>query len=168
MTNQQKKVIIGRFGAPFGVKGWIKVNYFTEPPTNIFDYKPWFLQTDTGWEPLTIEANKILGTKPLVRIMGCEDRDQASWYTYHDICIDQSILPKVPKGEYYWSDLIGLQVINQDHTELGVVDHLMETGANDVLVVKNDRTRLIPYISHVILEVDLTKRRVIVDWDPEF
>lgn len=100
---------------------------------------------------------------------GVVDRDEAQQLCGWDISIDQRQLPEPEAGEYYWADLVGLKVKNLDGTDLGVVDHLLETGANDVLVVKGDRERLIPFLQqHTVIKINLDAGLMTVDWDPDF
>jgi len=105
----------------------------------------------------------------VAHLQDCDDRDQAQVLMGYEIGIRRDQLPATAPGEYYWSDLQGLEVINLDGDALGTVDHLIETGANDVLVVKGDRERLIPFIrEQVVISVDLDKGEIRVDWDKEF
>ena len=104
----------------------------------------------------------------VVQFDGINDRDEAALLTHAEVQVQRSQLPESEDG-YYWADLIGLNAITKDGVELGVVESLMETGANDVLVVKGDRDRLIPWIENeVIVQVDLAGKTLTVDWDPEF
>ncbi|HDN69444.1 MAG TPA: 16S rRNA processing protein RimM, partial [Gammaproteobacteria bacterium] len=99
----------------------------------------------------------------------CHDRDAAAALTGTDIGIYRSQLPPVDADEYYWSDLMGMQVITKDDQVLGVVDHLLETGANDVIVVKGEQEHLVPYIKgQVVKSVDLEARIIRVEWDPDY
>jgi 16S rRNA processing protein RimM len=164
----QEKIIIGRIGAPFGILGWLKINSFSEPKDKILEYQPWYLEENSGWQELTIEAGKWHSNQIIAKLPGCDDRTTAQSYTNKNILIDASLLPPTKKNEYYWRDLEGLEVINKDNENLGVVDRVLATGANDVLAVKGDRMRLIPYIKDVILKVDLPKKRITVDWDKDF
>ncbi len=104
----------------------------------------------------------------MVKLPGCDNRDQAKQYTNQEIYISQGQLETLAPDDYYWSDLIGLEVINQEGAVLGVIDSLLATGANDVMVVKGEREHLIPYIENSVLDIDLSKKQVTVDWDPDF
>jgi 16S rRNA processing protein RimM len=161
-------VVVGRFGAPYGVKGWLKVSSFTEPPSNLLHYHPWLVQMQGEWQPITLEVLEQHGRYIVAKLPNCNDPEQARQYTNLDIAIPRDQLPALPPGEYYWQDLVGLQVINQEGIELGIVDSLLATGANDVLVVKGDRERLIPYLKHVVLQVDKAAGAIKVDWDAMF
>jgi len=213
------KVILGRFGAVHGVRGWLRVISFTQPIDNILNYPEWHVQhlgtwktiinplsqctqhgieratsetislTPTlshirrggnrpaaqqlykavgGGECLLIEAGKIHGKSIIVKIEAINDREQAQVYTNDDIAIDGKALPKLNKDEHYWKDLIGMSVITKDGTALGTITNLLETGANDVLIVTGDRERMIPYTKQTVESIDTEKKTIIVDWDPEF
>lgn len=164
----EDKVILGRFGAVYGVRAWIKVNSYTQPIENILEYSEWQVQRHGSWETVTIEAGKIHGKGIVVKIHNIDDREQAKTYTNAQIAIDQQELPELNKTEYYWRDLIGMSVITKDGTPLGTVKNLLETGANDVLIVKDKRERMIPYTKQVIQSIDREKKIITVDWDPEF
>jgi 16S rRNA processing protein RimM len=167
-ADRDDKLIVGRFGAPFGVKGWIKVNSFTDPISNILEYDPWYLHTRSGYKAVTLEDGHIHGKTIVVKLPQCNDRDIAKTFTHVTIAIDRNQLPELKAGEFYWDDLIGLEVFNQDNVNFGIVKELLATGANDVLVVTGDRERLIPYIKQVILQVDLKNKKIVVNWDKDF
>lgn len=163
-----EKVIVGRFGGPYGVRGWIKVISFTNPVEKILDYLPWQINKDGEWRLTNIVAGRQHGKNIVVQLKECNDRDQTRFYTHCEIAIERSQLPKLSPDEYYWMDLEGLKVLTTLGEDLGFVDHLLSTGAHDVLVVKGDRERLIPYLNDVIVEVDLAKHQIIVNWDSTF
>ncbi|TCK18930.1 16S rRNA processing protein RimM [Thiogranum longum] len=152
------------------MRGWVRVFSYTQPRENIVTYKPWFLRRDSGeWRETTLEEGRAHGKGVVARLADCTDRDQAQRLIGYEIGVDRNRLPVLPPGEYYWKDLIGLQVVNTQGDDFGKVDHLLETGANDVLVVKGDRERLIPFVmKQVIVEVNPDQGRILVDWDKEF
>jgi len=164
----EDKIILGRFGAVYGVRAWIKVNSFTQPIENILDYPAWQVQRLGSWETVTLEAAKMHGKGIIVKIPHIDDREQAKTYTNALIAVDRQELPELDESEYYWRDLIGMSVINKGGTPLGTVKDLLETGSNDVLIVESDRERLIPYTKQVIQSIDRGKKIITVDWDPEF
>lgn len=169
-------VTVGRVSGLFGVQGWVKVYSYTQPRENILRYRPWYLMLgekgvpEQGrWIAREVAAGRIHGKGLVARLEGYEDRDASAALIGKEIRVLQSQLPDLAPGEYYWSDLIGLQVVTLEHVSLGVVDHLIETGSNDVLVVRGERERLVPYIrDEVVKEVDLDSGTISVDWDPEF
>ena len=182
--NDSVFITVGKIGAPYGIRGWVKVQSFTEPVENLLDYDPWYLEsrsTDSkGSVPRTspesvtwIEAPlleaKIHAKGIIARFEGCDDRDAALKMGKQDIAIRRDQLPEPEKGEYYWIDLEGLEVKTLENVSLGTVDHIEATGANDVLVVTGERERLIPYVmDHIVHEVNIEAGFIRVDWDPDF
>lgn len=166
-----KHVVIGRFGAPHGVKGWIKLQSFTESEDDILQYHPWHVQRKgfLGVELLEYEKVEFHAKGMIVLLKGINDRNKVMTYTQGEISVPRSLLPELIENEHYWSDLEGLTVITQEGITLGQVDHLFETGSNDVLVVKGEREHLIPYLrENTVLDIDLVRRVMTVNWDPEF
>lgn len=163
------KVAVGRFGSPYGVKGWLKVISYTDPMDQILSYLPWFIIKDNHMLSLEKVKGKIHGKNLVVNLEGCGDREQAKMFTNIEIYINRSQLPLL-QDEYYWIDLVGLTVINEQQINLGKVDSLLATGSNDVLIVKDDegKERYIPYLTHVVLEVDFIAKTMLVDWDANF
>jgi 16S rRNA processing protein RimM len=163
-------ISIGEITSVFGIKGWVKVHSFTEPRENILNYSPWFLKKGNEVQEVKLLNGKRQGKTIVASLDGVSDRDVAASYSGWDIQIKQSQLPKPESGEYYWADLIGLQVETDEGVLLGKVDYLIETGANDVLVVQDGETeRLIPFLQdQVIKKIDLESRQMVVDWDPDF
>ena len=160
---------MGRVLAPYGVRGWLKVRPETEQPESLLSYRTWRLAADGGWRDYRLAEGRVHGGSILVaRLEGVDDRDQAARLQNMPITVPRSALPPAPEGEYYWADLIGLAVVNREGVELGVVDEMFATGANDVLVVRGDRERLIPFIESVVVEVDLRGSRLTVDWGAEY
>jgi len=145
------------------------VNAYTAMADNLLDYSPWYLNLQGGWQATEPVAGRPHGKGLVVQLKECHDRDAAAALTGTDIGVYRSQLPPAGADEYYWSDLIGLQVVTREGQVLGVVDHLFETGANDVMVVKGEQEYLVPYIKEQVIEsVDLESRIIRVDWDPDF
>lgn len=162
-------VVMGRVAGLFGLQGWVKLFSHTEPRTGILDYDPLYRQTPTGWQPLHLEQGRPQGKGIVAKFVGIDDRDAATALLEQTLAVTREQLPTVADDEYYWADLEGLQVLTSDGRELGVIDHLFDTGANDVMVVRGERERLIPFVlDRVVREVDLASGIVRVDWDPEF
>jgi 16S rRNA processing protein RimM len=169
MPSDRERVIVGRITGLYGVRGWVHVHSYTDPRENILEYMPWQLSLKGDWRERTVESARVHGKGVVAKLQGCEDRDQAAVYVGAEIAVARSRLPAPAADEYYWTDLVGLRVISTHGEEFGVVDHLLETGANDVLVVKGERDRLIPYISgEVVTRVDLDQGVLEVDWDADF
>lgn len=167
---------LGKVGAVYGIKGWVKIHSFTDIPEAIFDYSPWSLNLGGKTQLVNITDWRKHNNGLIAKIAGINDRDQAQALVNHEIQVDADKLPELPSGDYYWKDLIGMQVITNSGYDLGVVTDLMETGANDVLIVKANvkdgfgkKERLIPYlVDQVILNVSQENKQIEVDWDPGF
>jgi 16S rRNA processing protein RimM len=156
---------MGRLGAPFGIKGWIKVQPYTETPDSLFDYDIWQVGRDENWQDFEVEEAAIHGDGLIVKLAGIDDRDQAFALRGREIAVNREELPEAAEDEYYWNDLIGLTVVDRAGVELGQVAGLMETGSQDVLVVKGDRERLIPFVDAYVTRVDMPGKRIDVDWE---
>ncbi len=163
-------ISVGEISGVFGIKGWVKVFSLTDPRENIISYSPWTLKKGNEVKQVKLINGKRQGKSVVALIDGVTDRTDAESYCGWEILIDKNQLPETEEGVYYWADLIGLIVETEQGINLGKIDHLLETGANDVLVVKDDKQeRLIPFINEqVIKTVDLNNNKIIVDWDPEF
>jgi len=165
----QQFIKVGKVSGVFGIKGWLKIFSYTADKENILDYSPWLLKKADSDKLLKVIDGAVQGKAVIALLEGINDRDQASSLLGYDIFIDYQQLPKIAEDEYYWSQLIGLNVINTSGVQLGVVDSLLETGANDVLIVKGERERAIPFIQgQSVVTIDLLTGNMIVDWDPEF
>jgi 16S rRNA processing protein RimM len=173
------RVVIGKISGVYGVKGWVKIHSFTEPMENFLGYKS--VSTKLNGRLTTIEFDKSHkhGKGLVGHIVGCDDRELARSYTRCELSVAVDELPALTGEEFYWRELEGLQVYSEfgegEEVLLGAIHHLIETGANDVLVVRHcehaidDRERLIPYLpEQVVLDIDLEQRRMTVSWDPEF
>jgi 16S rRNA processing protein RimM len=166
---KRQHINVGKISGVFGVKGWIKAFSFTDPRENILNYSPWLLKKDSETRSVSVIGGKLQGKAVVAQLDGINDRNQAAGFIGWDIVITSEQLPKAAKGEYYWSDLIGLNVETTLGVQLGVVVSLLETGANDVLIVQGERERVIPFLQkQTIMNIDLDAGRIVVDWDPEF
>lgn len=164
-----ERLILGRITGLYGVRGWVKVYSYTDPRENILRYSPWQLGLGGRWREAEVQGGRVHGKGVIAKLEGCDDRDAAAGLMGAEIAIRREQLEPLEAGEFYWADLIGLTVINEDGLRLGVVDHLFETGANDVLVVRGERERLIPYApGEIVTAVDLERGELRVRWDPEF
>jgi 16S rRNA processing protein RimM len=161
---------VGEITGVFGVKGWVKVYSLTKPRENILSYTPWILQKGNERKVVKLVHSRRQGKAIVACLEGVSDRDVAATYRGWEILINKSQLPKSSENEYLWADLIGLQVQTDLGVDLGKIDYLIETGANDVLVVQdNEIERLIPFLQEqVIKKIDLENKIIIVDWDPDF
>ncbi len=167
--SRQQEIYVGRISGVFGVKGWIKVFSFTDIRENILNYSPWLLKKDSETRSVSVVDGKLQGKVVVAQLDGINDRDQAASLIGWDIFITPEQLPRVAKDEYYWSDLIGLNVETNLGVQLGIVDGLLETGANDVVIIKGERERVIPFLQgQTIISIDLEAGKMVVDWDPDF
>ncbi len=176
MLAESAALVVGKVVGAYGIKGWVKVHSFTDPKENIFDYQPWYLKTDKGWVPVKLDAGRLQGKGLVAQLNGETDRNRAeALYIGCEIAVDRSVLPNLEDGDYYWSDLIGLRVRTVAGVDLGSIVEMLETGANDVLVVRGDndsldqQERLVPWVpDEFVKEVNPTAGYMVVDWDPEF
>lgn len=166
-----RPVLLGRIVGVHGVRGMVKLESFTEPRMAIFDYKPWLLERDAGgFETIAEVHGHAQGKGIVAALAGVGDRDGAATRIGARIWVPRNALPKPEAGEYYQTDLEGLQVVNEVGEDLGRVSHLFDNGAHDVLVTRDEagRERLIPYVVDVYVKsVDLDAGRITVDWDKQ-
>ncbi len=159
-------VLLGRIVGLFGVRGWVKVFSYTDPREAILQYSEWILRQNGERSTVKIAEGKRHGKSVIARIDGVDDREQAGALVGAEIGVARDAMPAPEAGRYYWRDLEGLLVVRADGTELGRIEYLLETGANDVMVVQGDQERLIPFVMQdVVLEVDLQEGKVSVDWE---
>ncbi|MBA1203717.1 ribosome maturation factor RimM [Pseudomonas capeferrum] len=167
-------IVVGKIFSVHGVRGEVKVYSFTDPIENLLDYRNWTLRREGVVKQVELVSGRSNKKDLVAKLKGLDDRDEARLLSGYEICISRSLLPDLTEDEYYWYQLVGLKVINQDEQLFGTVDHLLETGANDVMVVKpctgslDDRERLLPYTAQCVLAVDLEAGVMRVEWDADF
>jgi 16S rRNA processing protein RimM len=159
---------MGRIAAPFGVRGWVRIQPDTAAPGSLLAYKTWWLGNDGDWRETAVAEAKVHGSSLAARLEGFHDRDAAAALRGKSIAVPRSQLPKAQDDEYYWADLLGLRVVNGEGQELGSIAQILQTGANDVLVVQGERERLVPFIADVIRGVDMTAGVVRVEWSADY
>ena len=161
---------MARVGAPFGIKGWLKLQVFTHAPDSLDAYASWLLKSTTGkWEEFELEDFSVNAKGVIAKLKGCDDRTAAEKLVKREIGIPREALEETGEGEIFWFDLIGCEVINTAGDKLGKVETLMETGANDVLVVKRgSEEMLIPVIGEVMVNVDREEKIITVNWSGEY
>lgn len=162
-----QQVLVGRIVGLLGIQGWIKIESYTHPRDNIRRYSPWLVQSGASCTEYTVESVRTRGKGMSAKLAGIDNRDAAAELVGSQIRVDSTRLPGLEPGQFYWRDLIGLKVINRRDEPLGTVTSLMETGANDVLVVRGqEQELLIPYIpEQVILSIDQVQGVIRVDWE---
>ena len=159
---------MGRVSAPFGVTGWIKVQPFTAAAENLLAYAAWWLGRNDNWREYRVAGSKVQGRAVVAKLEGCDDRDAAALFRSKEVAVSREALPNTAANEFYWTDLIGLNVVNNAAQDFGRVVRMLETGANDVLVVHGERERLIPFIAEVVTQVDLAGGVIRVDWGADY
>ena len=161
--------IMGFIRGAFGIRGWIKVHADTEHADSLFDYPVWWIGKENDWKPFTFKDGAVQPKQLVAQLQEIDDRDVAEAMRGLKIAVPKSELPPAEEGEYYWSDLIGMDVINKGGVCLGKVVDLMETGANDVLVVVAESGQiLIPFVEAYVGDVDTQNRKIMVDWELDY
>lgn len=164
---QRETVLLGHIAGAHGLKGWVRIHSDTDPRDAIFTYQPWLV--GVGQTPRRILLGRTQGKHLVVELDGVSDRDEAESLAGEIIAIYRDQLPELGDFQFYWAELVGLEVINQDGLKLGSIKELIATGANDVMVVRGDKERLIPFIKNdYVTQVDLVAKQVMVNWDPDF
>lgn len=159
---------MGRIAAPFGIKGWVKVQSFSDDPGTLMDFESWRVGRGEQQTHYAVEAIQDHSNTLVAKLAGIDDRDAAYALRGQEISVARSGLTPPEENEFYWSDLIGLTAVNRDGIELGKVDSLMETGAHDLLVIKGKREYLIPFVDHFVGKVDVAAGRIEVDWGEDY
>jgi 16S rRNA processing protein RimM len=159
---------MGRIAAPFGIKGWVKVQPYSDDPGTLMDFESWRVGRGELQVHYTVEAIQDHSSALVAKLAGIDDRDAAYALRGQEISVPRSALPPPEENEFYWSDLIGLTAFNREGLELGKVDSLMETGAHDLLVIKGKREYLVPFVDHFVGKVDVAAGRIEVDWSEDY
>jgi 16S rRNA processing protein RimM len=171
MDTSVEYIPVGKISGAFGVKGWVKIYSFTDPRENILSYSPLYLSRKGEWVEVKVVEGRLQGKGVVMSLDGVTDRDQVLPLVGVELAIAKTQIKPAGKDEYYWSDLIGMSVVNIQDEQLGHVESLLENGAHDVLVVVNkDKTeRLIPFVLDDIVElVDLDNKVIRVDWESDY
>jgi 16S rRNA processing protein RimM len=170
MNDPTRRILIGRIHGAFGVRGEVKLESLTEPQGNLVRYQPWILRDAAGREREVSGAKARVGGKGLIGTLpGIEDRDAAEALRGAELFVPRSALPPPRDGEFYWIDLEGLRVENLEGVDFGRAAFVFPNGANDVLVVRGDRERMIPWLRpDFVRELDFDAGRILVDWDADF
>lgn len=172
--HDQARVVIGRIAGVFGIKGWVKIESWTRPTGNILEYADWQVGRSANWRAMHMVQGRSHGKGFIAQLADangtvCTDRSEAERLTGSEIAIMREQLPALAQGEYYWAELLGLEVTHLDGRVLGRVQEVMEMPAHDVLAVAGERQRLIPFVvGPIVRKIDVVAGRIEVDWDPEF
>lgn len=174
MTDSIETLVVGKIGAPHGVLGWVKVNSYTNELAGIFEYAPWFIgETNQTFQ---VEKWRVHKNGLVAKLNGIDDRDDAERIKNFEISINIELLPELDGDDFYWRDLVGMEVSTLKGYHLGSVKEMFATGSNDVMLVEanpNDafakKQRMIPYLyDQVVIEVDRDAKLIKVDWEPDF
>ena len=176
MSSKQEPVVLGKLGSSHGIKGWLKITTYTDSVEGIFDYSPWLIKEQGEWREVKVLQWRFQGKAVVASLEGVETRDQAQMLTNCEIAVTPQQMQTLPEDEFYWRDLIGCEVVNTKGYNMGKVQEIVETGSNDVLLVKANAKdgfgkaeRMIPFVTEqFIIEVNLTEKQITVDWDPDF
>ena len=179
---------LGRIQEAWGIKGWVHILPHSADTSALFETSEWFLQPPearfargfsafSGVVRIGVAEIKAHSDGIVARLEGVDDRTGAEALKGVRINVPRSAFPATPEGEYYWVDLIGLDVVNREGLHMGVVRDLMPTGPNSVLVMAYTETvdgqeqtaeRMIPFVGAYVDDVDLKARRITVDWQPDY
>ena len=169
VSNDNDWLIVGRFGRPHGIKGMITVISFTEPRDNIMHYTDWHAYLNYQWQPLKLLHLEMTNKSILTQVDGYREREEVARLTNVDIAVKREQLPVLDEGDYYWHELVGMQVVTPEAVVLGTDTDILSTGANDVLVVVGEKRHLIPYLpGRNVIEINASQRVITVDWDADF
>ena len=159
------QIEVGRVVGAFGIKGWIRVRSYSTPPEGLLRYKRWSI-SGRDWEVLDGHAQ---GEFVVASLAGLADRSAAEAMRGGVIEVPRSALPKAKRGEFYWTDVLGSEVVSTKGAKLGTLSSVGSNGAQDVMVVTGERERLIPAVAGAIVQsVDVKGKRIVVEWDPEY
>lgn len=162
-------VVVGRFGRPHGIKGFVTVHSFTEPRDNILKYTDWHVFLNNQWQPVKLLSVETHIKAIVALVDGYPERELVARLTNAEIAVHHDKLAELDQGEYYWHQLIGMKVVDQKGELFGTVTEIMPTGANDVLVVQGEKKHLIPYLpGQFIIDIDDSQQQITVDWDMDF
>ena len=159
---------MGRIAAPFGIKGWVKVQPFSDDPGTLMDFESWRIGRGAEQKDYPVEASQDHSNTLVAKLAGIDDRDAAYALRGLEVSVERRHLVPPADDEFYWSDLIGLKAVNREGIELGKIDSLMESGAHDLLVIKGKREYLIPFVAQFVGKVDVAGGQVEVDWGEDY
>lgn len=162
-------VPMGRVSGAFGIQGWVKIHPYSDDPANLVNLPRWWLGQDESWREIEVTQWEVHGRAVVAKLRGVEDRDAAARLRGSEVAVPRESLPPAAEGEFYWSDLVGLAVLNSVGEALGMVSEVFSNGAQDVLRVQDGATvRLIPFVPAYVQEVQLEAGRIVVDWQRDW
>ena len=164
----EKMLLVGKINGFFGNQGWIKILSYTKPRKNILEYQPWYFIDNETYKVIEITSGREQSKTIVAQVKGIDNRDEAVQLIGKDLYINKEQLPELDNDEHYWHELTGFRVINKNEVNLGIVDYLVDTGSNHVLVTKGETEHWIPYIDPFLVSVDKQKKVITVDWDENF
>ncbi len=164
----EKKLLVGKINGFFGVQGWVKIFSYTKPRKNILKYQPWYFIDNETYKVIEITSGREQSKTIVAQVKGINNRDEAVQLIGKDLYINKDQLPELDNDAHYWHELIGFRVTNKNEVDLGIVDYLVDTGSNHVLVIKGDTEHWIPYIEPFLVSVNKHKKVISVDWDENF
>ena len=164
----EKKLLVGKINGFFGVQGWVKIFSYTKPRKNILEYQPWYFLDNETYKVIEITSGREQSKTIVAQVKGINNRDEALQLIGKDLYINKDQLPELDNDAHYWHELTGFRVINKNEVDLGIVDYLVDTGSNHVLVTKGETEHWIPYIEPFLVSVDKHKKVISVDWDENF
>ncbi|MEM1243505.1 MAG: ribosome maturation factor RimM [Pseudomonadota bacterium] len=167
--NADDLTIIGQFGKTHGIHGWLFVRSFTVPPSNLFNYQPWYIEQSSKYQQIKVIQHKNQQQKFIVQLDQANTIEQVTPFINKYIFIEKTLLPNLPENEIYWSELEGFSVINRENVLLGKIDHLIEIANQTIIIVQGEKRYLIPYIKNqYVIIVDKLNKQMVVDWDKDF
>lgn len=161
-------VVLGKIGGAFGVQGWVRITSYTDPPDNILDYETLYVRRAGQWQAVEIEDGRMTAKGVQVKLAGIDTPEEARLQVGIEIAVPRSELPPTAPGEYYWSDLEGLEAVTPEGESLGRVDHFRTTPGGDVVVIRGVREHWVPFVKDRIVKVDLDARRIVLDWGVDY
>ena len=161
-------LLVGKINGFFGNQGWIKILSYTKPRKNILEYQPWYFIDNDTYKVIEITSGREQSKTIVAQVKGINNRDEALQLIGKDLYINKDQLPELDNDEHYWHELTGFRVINKNEVDLGIVDYLVDTGSNHVLVTKGNTEHWIPYIEPFLVSIDKHKKVISVDWEENF
>lgn len=174
-NTDRKQVVLGQIGKAHGIKGWLRLNSYTKPPENILSYSQLLAELEDEWLVLKIDNHRQQSNSLIVHFKGFDDPEIVRPLVGLELLVDVQDMPRLEEGDFYWHELVGMEVLNEAGLLFGVIDRLLETGANDVLVVSPSdssidcRERLIPYVKELVIKrIDTKEKKILVNWEASY